>query len=422
MSLPRYPRYKESGVDWLGQVPEHWEVRPCRAIVKERTTKNEGAACQDYLSLMANIGIIPYAEKGDVGNKKPEDLSKCKMVTRGDFVINSMNYGIGSYGLSEYDGVCSPVYIVLKPQDELVESRFAFRIFENRAFQRFAQSFGNGILEHRCAISWDILKGIGVCVPPRVEQRAILDFLDRETAKIGGLIEEQRRLMELLDEQIISLVLSSINAPDTVELRLSEASTIVSRPVVQRADEVYTRIGLFNRGRGLFHKDASEMDDMGESDFFWIEEGDLIISGQFAWEGAVALADKDDTGCVVSHRYPVLRGKSGIALTEYLLGLLCTKHGDFLLNENSRGAAGRNRPLNISSLMKERIPVPTMMVQKAVARAVHARKTLFKQIANAIELLGERRSALISAAVTGQIDVRSDVAYLPTNSALSATA
>lgn len=148
------------------------------------------------------------------------------------------------------------------------------------------------------------------------------------------------------------------------------------------------------------------MDDMGESDFFWIEEGDLIISGQFAWEGAVALADQEDTGCVVSHRYPVIRGKAGVTLTEYLFGLLCTKHGDFLMNENSRGAAGRNRPLNISSLMKEKIPVPSIEIQKAVAQVVHARKGLFNEIAKAIALLQERRTALISTAVTGQIDVR----------------
>ena len=147
------------------------------------------------------------------------------------------------------------------------------------------------------------------------------------------------------------------------------------------------------------------MDDMGESDFFWVKEGDLIISGQFAWEGAVALADKEDEGCVVSHRYPVIRGKDGVALTEYLFGLLCTKHGDFLLNENSRGAAGRNRPLNISTLVKEKIPVPSMWVQEAVARAVHSRKALLKEIAKAIDLLQERRTALISAAVTGKIDV-----------------
>jgi len=94
-----------------------------------------------------------------------------------------------------------------------------------------------------------------------------------------------------------------------------------------------------------------------------------------------------------------------------LLGLFCTKHGDFLLNENSRGAAGRNRPLNISSLMKEKIPVPSMEIQKKVARAVHTRKKLFKEIAKAIDLLQERRTALISAVVTGQIDVRNAIPH-----------
>ncbi len=63
---------------------------------------------------MANIGVIKYEDKGDVGNKKPDDLSKCKIVRKGQLVINSMNYAIGSYGMSPYDGICSPVYIVLQ--------------------------------------------------------------------------------------------------------------------------------------------------------------------------------------------------------------------------------------------------------------------------------------------------------------------
>ena len=70
MSFPRYPAYKPSGVEWLGEVPEHWEVLPCRGIVDERPEKNEGAACQDYLSLMANVGIIPYEEKGGCWKQK----------------------------------------------------------------------------------------------------------------------------------------------------------------------------------------------------------------------------------------------------------------------------------------------------------------------------------------------------------------
>ncbi|MGB0992064.1 MAG: restriction endonuclease subunit S, partial [Akkermansiaceae bacterium] len=66
--------------------------------------KNEGARDQNYLSLMANIGVVRYEDKGDVGNKKPDDLTKCKIITVGDLVINSMNYAIGSYGMSPYSG------------------------------------------------------------------------------------------------------------------------------------------------------------------------------------------------------------------------------------------------------------------------------------------------------------------------------
>jgi type I restriction enzyme, S subunit len=149
MSFSRYECYKDSGEEWLGEVPEHWSVLPCRAFMTEQDTRNIGAVNENYLSLMANVGVIPYEEKGDIGNKKPEDLSKCKLVSKGDLVINSMNYRIGSYGLSELDGICSPVYIVLRPRPEIIERRYSFRVFENRTFQTYAQSFGNGILEHR---------------------------------------------------------------------------------------------------------------------------------------------------------------------------------------------------------------------------------------------------------------------------------
>src|SRR5690606_14682276 len=186
MSFPAYPAYKNSGSDRLGDVPAHWEVVPCRAIVDECVEKNSLGKITEYLSLMANIGIIRYEDKGDVGNKKPDDLSKCKIVKRGDLVINSMNYGIGSYGLSPLDGICSPVYIVLDPKDDVIVERFVLRIFEEKEFQAFAQSFGNGILAHRSAIGWDDLKNVLVALPPIPEQILLASFLDHETARIDA--------------------------------------------------------------------------------------------------------------------------------------------------------------------------------------------------------------------------------------------
>jgi type I restriction enzyme S subunit len=159
---------------------------------------------------MANIGIILYEEKGDIGNKKPEDLGKCKQVYPGDLVINSMNYGIGSYGLSKHRGVCSPVYIVLTPKLNKVEERYVFRILEIKKFQQYAQSFGNGILEHRASISWDILKNIGLPLPPILEQRKILQFLDGETAKIDLLVAEKEKLIKLLKEKRQAVISNAV--------------------------------------------------------------------------------------------------------------------------------------------------------------------------------------------------------------------
>jgi len=414
MSFPRYPSYKDSGVAWLGAVPGHWTVKRLRFVAELNPSKSEiGNFDRDIL-----VSFLPMDAIGEDGSlrldsERPigELESGYTYFRDGDVTVAKITpcyeNGKGALmrGLANGIGFGTTELIVARPKPDEILGPYLHYLFISPEFRNLGESHMYGAGGQK-RVPDAFVRDFATAFPPTFEQTQIAAFLDRETARIDALVAEQRRLMELLKAQITSLVLSSFDAPDTVKLRLSEASIIVSRPVTQKADESYTRIGIFNRGRGLFHKDASEMDDMGESDFFWVEEGDLIISGQFAWEGAVALADKEDKGCVVSHRYPVIRGKSGVALTEYLFALLCTEHGDFLMNENSRGAAGRNRPLNISTLMKEQIPVPNMEVQKAVARAVRTHKALFTEIADATGLLQERRSALISAAVTGQIDIR----------------
>ena len=210
MSLPKYSEYKKTNVDWLSEVPAHWNIQSCRGVLTDRNERNEPLINENYLSLMANIGIILYEEKGDVGNKKPEDLGKCKQVYPGDLVINSMNYGIGSYGLSKHRGVCSPVYIVLTPKLNKVEERYAFRILEIKKFQQYAQSFGNGILEHRASISWDVLKNIGLPLPSIEEQRNILQFLDIEIAKIDNLVKDQEKMIELLKEKLQAVISNAV--------------------------------------------------------------------------------------------------------------------------------------------------------------------------------------------------------------------
>jgi type I restriction enzyme S subunit len=179
-----------------GPLPRDWDTTLLRAAFIEQTERS-GEVFDDYLSLTANAGVIPYAEKGAMGNKAPEDMSKCKKVSIGDFVLNSMNFGIGSFGVSKYNGVCSSVYLVLQPSGDLFNSSFLQRIFELPGFQKHAQSLGNGILAHRAAFGWDKLRTIQVPLPPRAQQDSIAKYLDHELAKIDLLISKNEELLNL---------------------------------------------------------------------------------------------------------------------------------------------------------------------------------------------------------------------------------
>lgn len=434
MSLPRYERYKESGVEWLGEVPDHWEVLSCRAIVHEQTAKNVGVACENYLSLMANVGIIPYAEKGDVGNKKPDDLSKCKIVTHGDFVINSMNYGIGSYGLSDYDGICSPVYIVLKPQNDIVESRFAFRIFENRAFQIFAQSFGNGILEHRCAINWDILKVIVVGIPPMDEQKMILAFLDRETGKIDMLVAEQQELIELLKEKrqtvISHAVTKGLNpavlmkdsgvewlgevpehwavSPVTSRYRIQLGKMLDSSKITGENLRPYLRVADVQWGQiNIEQLPLMDFDEKNRENFLLVS-GDLLVNegGSYPGRAAIWLGGLEE--CYYQKALHRLRARSEKDTTRFLFYLMywATKQGVFTAGGNEATI----EHLPAEKLRRYRFPFPPIGEQAAIVDFLDKESAEFDSLTaeaeHAITLLQERRTALISAAVTGKIDVR----------------
>lgn len=398
-----YPTYKDSGVEWLGEVPEHWEIRPFYSLLQERRESNQGLKENNLLSL--SYGNIVKRDINSLEGLLPASYETYQIVHPTDIVFRLTDLQNDKRSLRsaivKEKGIITSAY--LAAACEKINSHYANYLFRAYDLTKVFYSMGGGL---RQSMKFSDMKRLEVLSPPLKEQTQIARFLDHETARMDALIAEQERLIELLKEKRRSLVLSTVNDTSLPEIRIAELVEVIQRPVRQLEGVEYVPLGLFNRDRGLFHREPREKQDMGESDFFWVKEGDLILSGQFAWEGAVAMAQETENKTVVSHRFPILKGKKGILRTEFLYSLLTTKHGDFLLNENSRGAAGRNRPLNLSLLLKEKIRVPSMLLQDEVAQLVNKEQLLIKEIEFSIELVKERRSALISAAVTGKIDVR----------------
>ena len=196
-----YPAYKPSGVPWFGDVPNHWEVLRLGDIMRERIQLNRAGNITDVLSVVRDRGVIPYDEKGNIGNKKSDDITRYKIVRPGDIVINSMNVIIGSVGLSRYTGCLSPVYHVLtnRSSDDLPE--FLNLVFQVKSFQHSLVRIGNGILDHRLRIPVGLLKQETLARPPLSEQQAIVRYLDHVDGRIRRLVDAKRRLISLLEEE-----------------------------------------------------------------------------------------------------------------------------------------------------------------------------------------------------------------------------
>lgn len=411
--LRPYVEMKPSGLPWLGDVPAHWDVRRIKTLLREvdhRTKTGE----ERLLSLRMRQGLVDHI---DAGGKliPPESLVNFKIVEPGQVVMNRMRAAAGLFGVASVRGLVSPDYAVFEPKLEAFNPYLlqAFRLPSLSAVFR-AESKGLGTGESGfLRLYTDRFGPILVPYPPLDEQRLIVRFLDWHGAQTAKLIRAKRNLLKLVAEEREALTQDVVSSPGTQQIRLGNVVDHVFRSVEREGARTYTPVGLYNRGRGIFQKPPTRGDDLGDSTFSWIEEGDLILSGQFAWEGAVALAGTDEAGCIASHRYHILRGKEELVQTIYLSSVLRTSFGHLLLNEHSRGAAGRNRPLNIRTLLKEKIPVPAPSEQARLVELVTLERRLASSIAKFTDRLREFRTRLIADVVTGKLDVRAAAANLP---------
>ena len=420
--LKPYPAYKGSGVPWLGEVPAHWEVRRLGTSVLGRFFKGnggnkldevpDGVPCVRYGDLYTQYKYMIERTRSFVTQERASGYTP---ISYGDVLFAASGETIEEIGKSavnliQEEACCGGDVLVFRPNRKIVPRFMGYASDCPSAMWQKA-SMGRGFTVIH--IYGAQLKNLSIALPSLPEQAAIVRYLDHADRRIRRYIRAKQKLITLLAEKRKAATHDALQLAGNRSLRIGLAADRVERLISRQDDHLYTPIGLYNRGRGIFHKPASRGSDLGDSTFFWLAEGDLVLSGQFAWEGAVALAGEEDDGCVASHRYPVLRGKPDLVESAYLLSFFRTGWGQLLLDHHSRGAAGRNRPLNAATLMKERVPVPPLPVQKQVGALVRREYRLRQALAEQATLLREYRTRLIADVVTGKLDVREAAARLP---------
>ena len=184
---------KDSGVRWLGMIPKSWDLDKIVSLYSERSTK---VSDKDYPALsVTKQGIVPQLESA----AKTDNGDNRKLIKKNDFVINSRSDRRGSCGISEYEGSCSLINIVLAPKNNMV-NRYYNYLFKTELFADEFYKWGNGIVDDLWSTKWSNMKNIMVPFPSLEEQQAIAEHLDTKCAEIDTIIAKEQSVIEKLQE------------------------------------------------------------------------------------------------------------------------------------------------------------------------------------------------------------------------------
>lgn len=200
---------KDSGIEWIGDIPQNWKLKRIQFCLDEINEKNIPIKTEQVLSLVKDKGVMLYEDKGNQGNKAKEDVSQYKVAYPNTLIVNSMNILIGSVGISNYLGCVSPVYYVFK-ENEDSDLRYINYIFNTREFQKELRKYANGILEIRLRVSSSDIFKRKIPFPDKHIQTKIANFLDKKCAEIDALHTDIEKQIETLEEYKKSIITEAV--------------------------------------------------------------------------------------------------------------------------------------------------------------------------------------------------------------------
>ena len=194
---------KDSGIEWIGEIPADWELSKIGAVYEER---NEKVSDVDFQPLsVTKQGVVPQLETA----AKTNDGENRKLIRKNDFVINSRSDRRGSCGISEYDGSCSLINTVLKPRRNMCNAYYSF-VFRSERFADEFYRWGNGIVDDLWSTKWSNMKRIYIPAPSLQEQQRIADYLNRKCSQIDTIIARQQEVIEKLRAYKLSVITEAV--------------------------------------------------------------------------------------------------------------------------------------------------------------------------------------------------------------------
>lgn len=298
---------KDSGIEWIGQIPQEWRLERSQWHLEEVNVSNNPIQTNRILSLTNKLGVVPYEDKGNQGNKSKENIFEYKLAYPNTIVANSMNILIGSVGLCNYFGCVSPVYYIFKAQKDN-NIKFLNYVFQTVGFQRELRKFANGILEIRLRVSAsDILKRF-IPYPKEEEQQKIALYLYGECEKIDKLksdIQAQIETLEQYKRSVITEVVTHGLNPDApmkdsgidyidkikADWKISKIGFVCTK-LTRGFSEDDPALICSNNGSVMPRDEQRSCGKMVSEDnaMQGIRAGDIAIHGMDTWHGAIGFS------------------------------------------------------------------------------------------------------------------------------------
>ena len=422
--MERYSSYKDSGVSWIGDIPEHWSLRRIKYIFSELKEKSENGL-EFPLSLSKDGGIIPFNEKK---NKTMESASYVggKIVHKGEIVFNRFKARL--FAVSGYDGIVSSDYAVYKcnrsASPEYLIKLFGIDMYRD-AFNRKASGIGDGFSR----LYTDDLFAMYSIFPSLAEQEKIVGYLEDKTSKIDAYVSEKEKEILLLQELKQKTIADAVTKGLNPDVKMKDSSSLISTfcpaswkivrnksfmsltgvKVGNRADE-YVLLSLTTKGiivrdlesgKGKFPKDFDT--------YQFVRKGELVFC-LFDIDETPRTVGLVDTEGMLTGAYTALKVNTEIALPEYIYNYyLCVDNIKALKPYYS----GLRKTVRADKFLQIYIPLPPLDEQRAIVSYIEEKcqkiDSLTTELQSEIDYLKEYKQRLIADCVTGQVNVQKEV-------------
>jgi type I restriction enzyme, S subunit len=451
-SLKPYPEYRHSSQTWFGNVPQHWKILPNRALFSE--VKDRNHPDEEMLSVTITRGIVRQKTLLAGSSKKDSsnlDRSAYKLVQPSDIAYNKMRAWQGAIGVSNFRGIISPAYVVMRMRMCNNLPRYFHHLYRTPQFAKEAERWSYGITSDMWSLRPEHFKMIYTPEPPAEEQTVIVRFLEWANSHFERAVQAKRKVIALLNEQKQAIIHRAVTRglDPSVPLKPSGIpwlgdiprhwetplfGRMITRieqgwsPVAaegELASDQWAVLSLSAVRRGFFDRTAIKPVSRAATIPTDIEvnDGDLLLTRSNTRDrvGDVCIAREPRHRTLLCDLIYRVRLRRGAIVPEFLVYQLLSCVGRGQIERDARGSSGTMPKISQGHIKSWRILLPSLEEQQRIVMQIDAdispMSAAISRLEREIEILGEYRTRIVADVVTGKLDVRDVAPRLPEETA-----